>query len=272
MNGLSAAELRLIECMKVAIMGRKGLGIDPKDVDGHYTDFATIMSDAKGLADWVEAMARDAASVATVDAVAGERLEAGDVVMKVPRSGDDPSALRDFIDERFPKPGADLAGVVDRLDSASARSIPRIPARTDGDDAPPPRNWNMTAEQIDWLDAKYGHMAKTTEGRIAAFYWYARKHHLPDGNDLPMLPHIDECPIPCRQDQLAVDSAGVVHRYSMNAIDVVDCRDGWRVVDTFPGFRVEHGVLHWAPGVWPPAMDSAAAVTSSGERAGFGAH
>ncbi len=215
MNKLSAAEVRLIECLRIAVTTRRGFGKNPETIQGNFAcDYDLVLADALALAAWVEIEASKAA---------------------------DPEGVS------LPKVASFMGDDGETYVRAKARDDWGMrPARDS-------REWHMTAEQVEWLEQKFGHMADSTAKRIYAFYVRAS---LDIG--VPALPHMDECPRPCVQDQLALDDKGVVHRFIawQPGCEVAgDLGGAWQFVSEFPGYRIERGVLHWAPGIWPPATE-----------------
>ncbi len=219
MTKLSAAETRLIEGLRLALIARRGLGKPESAMTYTGADYDLAMSDAVYIAGWIEATASKAA---------------------------DPEAVA------LPKVASFVADDGETYVRTKApRMVPRVPGEPTHMADSSGFVWNMTPEQVDWLDAEFGEHHTTTVERIRAFYTRA---HL--DNNLPALPHVDEGPRPCVQDQLAVDDHGVVHRFAAyegnNPIPPGMLGGDWIIVNEFPGYRIARGVLHWAAGTWPP--------------------
>lgn len=236
MNKLSAAEQLRLEAIKVAIMGRRGLGLGEGEVEGHSSDFCLIMKDAEAIEDWLDLANKKAAMAAQPEQLAAIRrlMESKGMTPTLVTEGGGPAGGSTYADGTpYEQP---------------ARSVPRIP----GDDRLFGES-KMTAEQLEYLREHYGRDGDPRwVAWVRLFYWKTAKRE-----GLPGLALIDDCPQPYRPDQLGVLSGfDAVRRFDADL-------NVWRPVDEFPGFRVENGVMHWAPGVWPPVTEDTPGGTAS---------
>lgn len=219
-EALSVAEWRRAEAIKIAIMGRKGLDMSSDELDGHGSDFDRVMRDAEYIENWIGLAAEK------------ERREAA--LGGVGAGGDCPSQRR-WVD---------------------STGLP--PHQSEFHVSGPGGIGQMTFEQIDYLREMLPAFSRL--GPIDLVREYYRKLP-PDlgraGNAIWHLPLAADVSEP-EQDQLAFGERGFVMRY-----------DGgdWRLVDEFPGYRLAGGDgtisrphrIYWAPGVWPPVTEGAAA-------------